>query len=387
MTEVLTIAKNLIARPSITPDDQGCQKYITEYLNNLDFISENLPSDQISNLWSVYNSDKSEPKSRPIIAFAGHTDVVPTGPLDQWDSPPFEPTVKNNNLYGRGAADMKGSIAAMLVGTKNFITKTPKDKIKLSIGFIITSDEEGPAIHGTKHVVNILQKRGQKIDYCIVGEPSSDLKLGDTAKNGRRGSMTATLIIYGTQGHVAYPERANNAIHTSLNFLQDLATTQWDTGNNYFPPTSLQITNIHSGTGATNVIPGVITLDFNLRYASCSSFESISLQIENLLIKHNLHYKINWTHYAEPFLTHSGELTTTVQDAVAHVTGNHCTMATTGGTSDGRFIFPAFNCQLIELGPINHSIHKINEFINIDDLENLVKIYEDILTKINNTII
>jgi succinyl-diaminopimelate desuccinylase len=277
---------------------------------------------------------------------------------------------------------MKGSIAAMLVATSNFI-KYNSDNNNLSIGFLITSDEEGPAIHGTKYVVNILKQRNIKIDYCIIGEPSSDLYLGDTLKNGRRGSLTGELIIYGTQGHVAYPDRADNAIHLALNFLKDLTSTQWDDGNQYFPPTSLQIVNITAGTGATNVIPGLLSIDFNLRYASCSSYDSLTKKIENLLIKHNINYKINWQHYAEPFLTKHGKLTTTVQSAVTKIIHKPANLATNGGTSDGRFIFPAFNCQLIELGPKNHCIHKINEHVDIADLEDLVKIYQEILTNIN----
>ena len=379
-SEVLAIAKELISKPSVTPHDFGCQVFIAEYLEKLGFTIEHLPSSDVSNLWAVYNQTAEK---KPLIVFAGHTDVVPPGPLEQWDNPPFEPAIKHNTLYGRGAADMKGSVAAMLVAAKKFIVDH-QNNCNLALGLLITSDEEGSAIHGTRHVVKVLQERNINIDYCIIGEASSDQVLGDTLKNGRRGSLTGELIIYGTQGHVAYPTRANNAIHTSLNFLTELTTTQWDNGNEYFPPTSLQIVNIEAGTGATNVIPGTLSVNFNLRYASCSSFDSLTATIEKLLNKHQLNYKINWQYYAEPFLTKKGTLTTIVQNAVQKITNNSCALATNGGTSDGRFISPAFDCQLIELGPINHCIHKVNEHISIDDLEKLVDIYAEILNQLNH---
>ncbi len=380
-SEVLTIAKNLIARASVTPDDNGCQKFIAEQLSELNFDIEYLNSkgSLVSNLWAL---KKHHDDSRPVLIFAGHTDVVPTGPLEQWDTNPFEPIIKDNILYGRGAADMKGSVAAMVVAVKNFITKNPSPNI--SIGLLLTSDEEGPAIYGTAHAVKILKERNQTIDYCIVGEPSSEISLGDTAKNGRRGSLTGNLTIYGTQGHVAYPTRANNAIHISLSFLQEITSIKWDNGNSNFPPTSFQIVNISAGTGATNVIPGQITLEFNLRYASCYSYESLTTQIEQLLNKYQLTYKLNWTHYAQPFITLSGKLTHIIQNAVQEVTNQQCRLATTGGTSDGRFIAPTFGCELVEIGPINNCIHKVNEFIDIKDLEDLVKIYESIILQINN---
>ncbi len=376
-SEVLAIAKELISKPSVTPHDFGCQVFIADYLTNLGFSVEHLPNGEVSNLWAVYTN------SGPLVVLAGHTDVVPPGPLEQWDSPPFEPTVKNNTLYGRGAADMKSSVAAMMVAAKNFIVNN-KNNLHCSLGFLITSDEEGPAIHGTRYVVDILKQRGINIDYCIIGEASSEEALGDIIKNGRRGSLTGELMIYGTQGHVAYPTRANNAVHTSLNFLQELVNHTWDNGNEYFPPTSLQIVNIEAGTGATNVIPGTLSVHFNLRYASCSSFSSLIETIESMLNKHKLNYKINWQYYAEPFLTKKGTLTSIVQAAVKKITNNDCRLATHGGTSDGRFISPAFNCELIELGPLNDCIHKINEHVSVNDLEQLVKIYEEILIGLNS---
>lgn len=378
-SEVQTLTEQLVSRPSVTPDDSDCQLLIANYLEKLGFTIEQLPSSEVSNLWAVkYFNDQPA----PCLVFAGHTDVVPTGPLEQWDTEPFTPTVKDNILYGRGAADMKGSIAAMLVATKNFILNNDAANIKGSIGFLITSDEEGPAIHGTKHVVDILKNRNQNIDYCIVGEPSSREYLGDIIKNGRRGSLTGHLKIYGTQGHAAYPHKAKNAVHISLDFLKELTETTWDNGNSDFPPTSFQLINLQAGTGATNVIPGVLDIEFNFRYASCSNSESLSHAVENLLNKYNLTYKLNWQYYAQPFLTHKGKFTDIVRQAVTKVTSKSCSLATDGGTSDGRFIFPAFNCDLIELGPRNHCIHQINEHVDIEELINLSKIYEEILLSV-----
>lgn len=379
-SEVLDFTQQLISKPSITPDDYDCQLLISEYLEPLGFEIENMPAGNVKNLWAVYNSNNSRQNS-PCLVFAGHTDVVPTGPINQWNTPPFTPTVIDNVLYGRGAADMKGSIAAMCVAIKNFIEKN-EDKIKGSIGLIITSDEEGPAITGTKHVVNILNKRGQNIDYCIVGEPSSREQFGDIIKNGRRGSLSGHLTILGEQGHAAYPLKAKNAIHISLKCLQELTDTVWDNGNQDFPPTTFQLINMQAGTGASNVIPGNLNIEFNLRYASSSSFESISSKIDDIIKKHGLKYEIDWKHYAQPFLTPVGEFTSLVQKAVSEVTKYPCNLATDGGSSDGRFIFPVFNCQLIELGPRNHCIHQINEHVSLDDLNQLCQAYENILTAV-----
>lgn len=375
-SEVQKLTEQLISKASVTPDDCDCQLLISDYLEPLGFTIENLPASEVKNLWATYNY--SQNSTAPNFVFLGHTDVVPTGPIEQWDFDPFIPTVKNNLLYGRGAADMKGSIAAMMVAVKNFINNN-KNNINGSISFLITSDEEGPAIHGTRHVVDILKKRNEKIDYCLVGEPSSREYLGDIIKNGRRGSLSGHLTIYGTQGHAAYPHKANNAIHLSLDFLQELTRINWDNGNEDFPPTSFQLINLHSGTGATNVIPGLIDIEFNFRYSSASTAQSLSNRVEELLNKFKLNYKIDWQYYAEPFLTPKGEFTEKVQQAVTKITQRQCQTATDGGTSDGRFVFPAFNCNLIELGPKNHCIHQINEHVDIKDLNNLAKIYEEIL--------
>lgn len=374
-SEVVTLTSQLISKKSITPNDDGCQELISHYLKDLNFDCEFINESNVSNLWAINKLNNQG----PVFVFAGHTDVVPTGPIGQWQSPPFEPTIKHNLLYGRGAADMKGSIAAMLIATKNFLASNELKKIHGSIAFLITSDEEGPAIHGTKHVVDILKTRGQQIDYCIVGEPSSRELLGDVIKNGRRGSLTANLVIHGCQGHVAYPNKATNAIHISLAFLQELTHTVWDDGNNDFPPTSMQIVNMHSGTGAANVIPGSLNVQFNFRYASCSSHEILTSKTEALLNKFGLTYEIVWQHSAQPFLTKRGNFTKIAQQAVKKITNNDTILATDGGTSDGRFISPAFSCELLELGPKNHCIHKIDEHVDIDDLNNLAKVYEEIL--------
>lgn len=381
-SEVQTLAERLIAQHSVTPNDGDCQKIISEYLQPLGFQVEHLAASEVSNIWAKFSS--SDSYNYPCLVFAGHTDVVPTGPLDKWTYDPFTPIVKDNILYGRGAADMKGSLAAMLVAVKNFITKNKDNKsnIKGNIGFLITSDEEGPAIHGTRHVVDILKKRGEQINYCIVGEPSSREYLGDVIKNGRRGSLSGHLSIYGTQGHAAYPHKANNAVHLSLECLQELVHTTWDNGNDDFPPTSFQLINLHAGTGATNVIPGLIDIEFNFRYASCSSYESLIEHLESVLDKYELDYEIDWQYYAEPFLTQACKFTKLVQTAVTKTTGKPCQLATDGGTSDGRFIFPAFNCSLVELGPRNHCIHQINEHVDIAELEQLVCIYEEILEQL-----
>jgi succinyl-diaminopimelate desuccinylase len=373
--EVQNLTEQLIAKPSVTPHDHGCQLLIAEYLTKLGFNTEQLPSADVSNLWAYYPHKNP---NAPCLIFAGHTDVVPTGPLEQWDSTPFTPTLKGNLLYGRGAADMKGSIAAMLVAVKNFVSKY-SNEINGSIGFLITSDEEGAALHGTKHIVEVLVNRQQKIDYCIVGEPSSREYLGDVIKNGRRGSLSGHLTIYGKQGHAAYPHKANNAIHISLALLEELTTTIWDNGNIDFPPTSFQLINIQAGTGATNVIPGLINIEFNFRYASCSSFDSLIEQITTIINKYKLHYNLDWKYNAEPFLTPQGKFTELIQQAVMKITKKECILATDGGTSDGRFIFPAFNCNLIELGPQNHCIHQINEHVDLNDLQQLTEIYEEIL--------
>ncbi len=385
-SEVQNLTEQLITKASVTPDDHGCQKLMIAYLQELDFHIENLSISEVSNFWATYNftnEKNTEKKQDKTFAFAGHTDVVPTGPLTKWKYNPFTPTIHNNLLYGRGAADMKGSLAAMLVATKKFITKVkknPSDYNNFTLGFMITSDEEGQAIHGTRHIVRVLSEKKQKIDYCIVGEPSSREYLGDIIKNGRRGSLSGHLTIYGIQGHAAYPQKAKNAIHISLDFLHELINTKWDDGNDDFPATTLQLISVNAGTGASNVIPGALDIEFNLRYASCNSFESLTTRIEKILIKYDLQYDIDWKDYAHPFLTLQGELTKVTQNAVHKITNKACELATDGGTSDGRFIFPAFNCQIIELGPRNYCIHQVDEHVCLEDLDKLAKIYEEILT-------
>lgn len=378
-SEVLKLAEQLIAKPSITPHDHGCQDLIADYLNNLGFEIQHMPANEVKNLWAIKNHHESHTDS-PCIVFAGHTDVVPTGPIEHWQTKPFTPVIKDNILYGRGAADMKGSLAAMLVSVKNFLNKNTS--FKGSIGFLITSDEEGPALHGTKHVVEQLLKNSQKIDYCVVGEPSSTSHIGDVIKNGRRGSLTGHLTVYGKQGHAAYPHKAQNAVHLCLDFLKEFTTTKWDDGNEDFPPTTMQIIDVKAGSGASNIIPGAIEIEFNFRYSTNHNFESLTETVEKVLNQHNLKYDIDWCHYASPFLTKRGAFTKMVQQAVTSITNKSCQLATTGGTSDGRFIFPAFNCDLIELGPLNHCIHHVNEHVNVNDLNILSQIYENILTKL-----
>lgn len=386
-SEVQTLTEQLIAKPSVTPNDHGCQQLMISYLESLGFSTENLSANEVSNFWATYDfvnktSDSLETKT---FVFAGHTDVVPTGPITKWKYNPFTPTIYNNNLYGRGAADMKASLAAMLVATKQFIhkvKKSPTNYKNFSLGFMITSDEEGQAIHGTRHIVKVLSDKKQKIDYCIVGEPSSREYLGDIIKNGRRGSVSGHLTIYGIQGHAAYPQKAKNAIHISIDFLNELIKTKWDSGNDDFPPTTLQLISVNAGTGASNVIPGAFDIEFNLRYASCNSFDSLTTKIERMLSQYELQYDIDWKDYARPFLTLQGELTSITQKAVTKITNKPCELATDGGTSDGRFIFPAFNCQLVELGPRNYCIHQIDEHVSLEDLNELAKIYEEILNSL-----
>lgn len=386
MPEVISLTKKLIKLPSITPNDHGCLDLIVDYIQPLGFKTKFYNKSEVKNLWAVFDNTNNtdinniKQKNIPLIAFAGHTDVVPTGPLDKWDHPPFEPVIKDNLLYGRGAADMKGSLAAMLIGIKNYINNNKNTPSKIAL--LLTSDEEGPAIHGTRYVVEQLLKHQQKIDYCIVGEPSSREYLGDVIKNGRRGSLTASLTLYGTQGHVAYPHKANNAIHMSLSFLQELTNTTWDNGNQDFPATSMQIVDIEAGTGASNIIPGTLKLNFNFRYSTESNYDILTTKVENILNKHKLEYKLSWQHYAKPFLTEKCAFTKLVTESVEKITNKPCQLATDGGTSDGRFIYPAFKTPLIELGPKNHCIHKTNEHVDIDDLDNLAKIYEEILNSL-----
>ncbi len=363
---VLQLTRDLIARPSVTPDDQGCQELLAARLQALGFTCETLTFGKVENLWARRGG------AGPLLVFAGHTDVVPTGPLEQWHSPPFVPTERDGNLYGRGAADMKSSIAAFVVAVEEFVAAHPDHAG--SIGLLITADEEGPSIEGTVKVCQALSARGEQLDYCIVGEPTSVDRLGDTVKNGRRGSLSGRLTVKGKQGHIAYPHLAHNPIHLLAPALVELTGQEWDAGNEYFPATAFQVSNLHSGTGATNVIPGTAVLDFNFRFSTASTPEGLKARVDAILQSHKLDYDLDWTLGGEPFLTPKGELSKALEQAILAETGVATQLSTTGGTSDGRFI--AKICpQVIEFGPINASIHQLNEHIRLDTLEPLKNIY------------
>ncbi|MBF24345.1 MAG: succinyl-diaminopimelate desuccinylase [Pusillimonas sp.] len=366
MSSVLELTKALIARPSVTPDDAGCQPMLSERLAGVGFKSETLVFEEVTNLWLRKGTQA------PCVVFAGHTDVVPTGPLEQWNTDPFEPTEKNGFLYGRGAADMKSSIAAFTIAAEEFVTQHPDHKG--SIAMLITSDEEGPSVNGTVKVCKALSARNEKFDFCIVGEPTSSKTLGDTVKNGRRGSLSGHLTVKGKQGHVAYPHLAINPIHVLAPALQELTQEEWDTGNEYFPPTTFQISNLHSGTGATNVVPGTAEIMFNFRFSTESTPESLKQRVHAILDRHHIEYDLLWTLSGEPFLTETGALSQALCRAIKDETGVKAELSTTGGTSDGRFI--AKICpQVVEFGPINASIHQINEHIDLAALEPLKNIY------------
>jgi succinyl-diaminopimelate desuccinylase len=364
---VLTLLKDLISRPSLTPYDAGCQPLIIKRLEKIGFTCEVMEFEDTLNLWARRGTEK------PLMCFAGHTDVVPTGPEHLWKCPPFEPTVIDGYLYGRGAADMKSGLAAFIIGLEQFIENNQDHSG--SIAMLITSDEEGPFINGTTRVINTLEARNEKIDYCIVGEPSSTDHVGDTIKNGRRGSLTADLTINGVQGHVAYPHLVKNPIHNCILAMAELTDTKWDSGNAYFPPTSFQITNFNSGTGASNVVPAQAHIQCNFRYSTELTADQITARVENILNNHNVDYDIKWTYNGSPFITQPGSLTDAASQAIKTVTGLTTELSTSGGTSDARFIAPT-GAQVVELGPSNKTIHKINESVNIDDLETLVKIYQ-----------
>jgi len=366
MSKTLALTEELIALDSVTPNDNGCQKRLISLLEPLGFTCEPVLSGGVTNLWARRGS------ARPLLVFAGHTDVVPTGPLDQWHSDPFRPTQRDGKLYGRGAADMKTSIAAMVVAVEEFVAAHPDHKG--SIGFLITSDEEGPATDGTVVVCNMLKERGEQLDYCVVGEPTSTDTLGDVIKNGRRGSMSGKLKIKGIQGHIAYPQLAKNPIHLAAPALAELVAEHWDEGNEYYLPTSWQMSNIHSGTGATNVIPGELVVDFNFRFSTASTVEGLQQRVHEILNRHGLEYDLKWTVGGLPFLTPRGELSDALQAAIKSETGIDADLSTTGGTSDGRFI--ARICpQVVEFGPPNASIHKIDEHIELRHIDPLKNIY------------
>src|SRR5438132_6413701 len=366
----LELAKELIARRSVTPEDGGCQELIAARLAKAGFRCEPMKFGEVANLWARRGA------GHPVVCFAGHTDVVPTGPLAEWHSDPFVPTVREGKLYGRGAADMKSSIAAFVIAAERFVAERPRHAG--SIALLLTSDEEGPAVDGTVRVVEILKERNERIDYCIVGEPSSVDRLGDTLKNGRRGSLSAKLIVRGVQGHVAYPHLVKNPIHLLAPALAELARTQWDKGNESFPPTSFQVSNIHAGTGAGNVVPGSVAVDFNFRFSTESTEASLRQRVDAMLQKHGLDYAIDWTLGAKPFLSMRGRLANIVLDAGKRHTGSNGELSTTGGTSDARFIIDICP-EVIEIGPINASIHKLNEHIALEELAVLPLIYLDTL--------
>ena len=370
MNDTVELARQLIARPSVTPEDAGCQELMIERLQAIGFNIERLRFGDTDNFWARRGTDG------PLLAFAGHTDVVPTGPLQDWDSDPFQPEIREGMLYGRGAADMKSSLAAMITASETFIARHPEHQG--SIAFLITSDEEGPATGGTVRVIEHLEARNEKIDWCLVGEPSSTDRVGDIIKNGRRGSLGGRLTVYGQQGHVAYPHLASNPIHLAAPALAELCAGEWDQGNEFFPPTSFQISNINAGTGATNVIPGTLVVDFNFRFSTVVTERQLRQQVEALFDRHDLNYRIDWTLSGQPFLTTAGALVDAVQQAVYDSTGYNCMLSTSGGTSDGRFIAPT-GAQVVELGPCNATIHQLNESVKVADIELLAVIYQRML--------
>ncbi|MFT6732152.1 MAG: succinyl-diaminopimelate desuccinylase [Polaribacter sp.] len=369
----LEIAIQLISRKSVTPEDADCQNYIQSLLETSAFKFEQMDFEDTKNLWAIRNNSQSA--DEPVFLFAGHTDVVPSGNLDKWNTPPFEPTIIDGVLYGRGTADMKGSIAAMITATREFVKDYPAHKG--SIAYLITSDEEGPFVNGTIRVVEELIKRKQIVDYAIVGEPSSTEQLGDVIKIGRRGSLTGWLKIHGKQGHVAYPHLAENAIHIAANFIEDVSKIKWDKGNENFPPTSLQITNVKAGE-ASNVIPGEIDVEFNFRFSTEFTVESLQAKMQNFINKHCVNTELKWKVNGEPFITESKELINAARAAIKQVCNIETSAQTSGGTSDGRFI-AKMGAQIVELGPINKTIHQVNECVIVDDLDKLAKIYYQIL--------
>jgi len=367
MSDTLQLAKDLIARRSLTPDDAGCQDILIERLDKIGFKIERMRFGNVDNFWARRGT------SNPVVAFAGHTDVVPTGPVENWLSPPFEPTIRDGMLYGRGAADMKTSIAAFITASEAFITKHPDHKG--SIALLITSDEEGVAVDGTVRVVESLQARGENIDYCIVGEPTSNERVGDMIKNGRRGSLNGSLIVKGIQGHIAYPHLIKNPIHMVAPAIAELAATTWDDGNEYFPPTSWQISNINGGTGVTNVVPGTVEILFNFRFSTASTEQSLKDNVHAILDKHGLNYEMSWELSGKPYITAKGGLVAAISSAINLSYGITPELSTSGGTSDGRFI--ADICpQVIEFGPLNATIHKLNECVGVADIEPLKLTYQ-----------
>ena len=373
MSNTLELAKSLISKPSITPDDHGCQAIMIDRLNKIGFEIHPLKFGDVDNFWAVHGDSGS------LFAFAGHTDVVPAGDENAWNTKPFEPTIKDGYLYGRGAADMKGGLASMVTATEKFIKENPNHKGR--IAFLITSDEEGVAVNGTVKVMDYLKANEQKIDYCLLGEPSSTSSTGDVIKNGRRGSLNGVLKVNGKQGHVAYPHLAKNPIHLVSPALDDLCNQEWDNGNDYFPATSFQISNMHSGDGVTNVIPGDAQVKFNFRYSTETNKENLQKKVHEILDLHNLDYSIEWSHSGYPFLTPKGELVSACVEAIKKTKGIDTELSTSGGTSDGRFIAQE-GTQVVELGPVNATIHQINESVLVQDLDDLSEIYYQVLRNI-----
>ncbi|WP_299725908.1 succinyl-diaminopimelate desuccinylase [uncultured Endozoicomonas sp.] len=370
LSKTLELAIDLMSRASVTPDDKGCQELMISRLEPLGFKVERLRFGEVDNIW-LRKGDTA-----PVLAFAGHTDVVPTGPEEKWDNPPFKPAIIDGMLHGRGAADMKGSLAAMVTACEEFLSAHPDHEG--SIAFLITSDEEGPAKNGTVKVIEHLEARNEKIDWCLVGEPSSTNTVGDVVKNGRRGSLHGHLTIKGIQGHVAYPHLARNPVHEVALAIADLTGEVWDEGNEYFPPTSFQIWQIHAGTGASNVIPGECQVNFNFRFSSELTADDIQKRVLGILDGHQLEYDIEWHLSGQPFLTHPGALVNAAREIIREITGTETELSTSGGTSDGRFIAPT-GAQVVELGPVNATIHKVNECVKAEDLDTLHKIYTGIL--------
>lgn len=369
----LDLAMELISRRSVTPEDDGCQELMISRLEKLGFRIERLPFEEVTNLWARRGD------SGPLFCFAGHTDVVPSGPEEQWQFPPFEPCIEEGYLCGRGAADMKGSLAAFVTAVERFVANHPDHEG--SIALLITSDEEGPFINGTTRVIDHLEARNEKIDWCIVGEPSSTEKVGDVIKNGRRGSLSGTLKVRGIQGHVAYPHLVRNPIHEAAPALAELAATVWDEGNEFFPPTSFQISNIHAGTGATNVVPGHVDIEFNFRFSTEVTADELKVRVRDILDRHGLEWDIDWILSGNPFLTAAGSLVDAARESIRTVLGYETELSTSGGTSDGRFIAPT-GAQVVELGPCNATIHKINERVRASDLDDLSHLYENILARL-----
>ncbi|OBS11053.1 succinyl-diaminopimelate desuccinylase [Acidihalobacter prosperus] len=373
MSDTLELTRELVARASITPDDAGCQHLIAQRLAPLGFVAEHMKFGEVDNLWLRRGARK------PLFCFAGHTDVVPTGPVENWISPPFTPTLRDGKLYGRGTADMKGSIAAMVTAIERFLKAHPDAPGSLAL--LLTSDEEGPSVDGTVKVVQTLQARNEIMDWCLVGEPSSTATPGDVIKNGRRGSLTGHLRIFGKQGHIAYPQLALNPIHEAAPALLELTRERWDDGNAHFPPTSFQISNINAGTGAGNIIPGEMLIEFNFRYSTENTAESLQRRVDEILRRHGLQFELEWKLSGKPFLTPAGRLVDAVRAAVKAVNGSPATLSTAGGTSDGRFIAP-LGVQVVELGPVNQSIHQVDEHVDAESLDSLSRIYQKLLEQL-----